>query len=403
MLGEFYAGGPLDGLQVTNGFDTLLRRTVVTANTLPSAISDFYGYDNASRLTNVTDGVYSAGYGYLANSPLANSLTYRHNGTNRMTTARSYDYLNRLSSTLSSNTTPTALSQFIYQYNDANQRTRATNIESYWAYSYDTLGQVTSGRKYWPGSVAVEGQQFDYTFDDIGNRATTAAGGNAAGSSLRSASYTVNNLNQYTSRTVPNAVDIIGVVDLPSTPMVNNQTPYRRDEYYRKELSIDNSAGSVYQSVTNTATNSLGAVSNVLGNVFLPKTPESFTYDLDGNLTSDGRWTNIWDGENRLLSQTALSSVPTGAKLKVEYAYDFMGRRVQKVVSDLDRFGLCRGFDQSVYIRWLESAGDAGWEFHKCGFVHVGHGFERDDAGRGWSRWIARDQCRNEWGSLCGI
>ncbi len=31
--------------------------------------------------------------------------------------------------------------------------------------------------------------------------------------------------------------------------------------------------------------------SNVSGNVFLPKTAESFTCDADGNLTADGRWT----------------------------------------------------------------------------------------------------------------
>ncbi len=32
----------------------------------------------------------------------------------------------------------------------------------------------------------------------------------------------------------------------------------------------------------------------------LPKTPEQFTYDFDGNVLSDGRWNYTWDGENRL-------------------------------------------------------------------------------------------------------
>ncbi len=32
---------------------------------------------------------------------------------------------------------------------------------------------------------------------------------------------------------------------------------------------------------------------------------ENFGYDLDGNLTSDGRWTYTWDAENRLISMTA--------------------------------------------------------------------------------------------------
>jgi hypothetical protein len=37
---------------------------------------------------------------------------------------------------------------------------------------YDSLGQVISGKKYWADGTPVAGQQFEYTFDDIGNRLT---------------------------------------------------------------------------------------------------------------------------------------------------------------------------------------------------------------------------------------
>jgi uncharacterized protein RhaS with RHS repeats len=37
------------------------------------------------------------------------------------------------------------------------------------------------------------------------------------------------------------------------------------------------------------------------GHVIVPKAPETFTYDADGNLLSDSRWTYTWDAENRLL------------------------------------------------------------------------------------------------------
>jgi len=56
--------------------------------------------------------------------------------------------------------------------------------------------------------------------------------------------------------------------------------------------------------------------------VFLPQTPESFTYDDDGNLTQDGRWTYTWDAENRLVKVEILSSNPSGSKRKVEWVYD---------------------------------------------------------------------------------
>jgi hypothetical protein len=54
-----------------------------------------FGYDNASRMTNVTDGTYSAGYSYLANLRLVSQITLKQSSTVRMTTAKQYDYLNR--------------------------------------------------------------------------------------------------------------------------------------------------------------------------------------------------------------------------------------------------------------------------------------------------------------------
>ena len=59
--------------------------------------------------------------------------------------------------------------------NSANQRTRTTHADgSYWIYQYDTLGQVTSGKRFWPDGTPVAAQQFEYGFDDIGNRQTAA-------------------------------------------------------------------------------------------------------------------------------------------------------------------------------------------------------------------------------------
>ena len=71
----------------------------------------------------------------------------------------------------------------------------------------------------------------------------------------------------------------------------------------------------------------------VSGYAFLAKNPESYTYDADGNLTSDGRWTNTWDGENRLINITSLAGTPTASQYKLALTYDYMGRRIQKIVS----------------------------------------------------------------------
>src|SRR5207249_3101908 len=99
---------------------------------------------------------------------------------------------------------------------------------SYWLYNYDSLGQVTSGHKFFPDESPVAGQQFDYAFDTIGNRRQTLAGGDQNGGNQRSASYTANNLNQYTQRTVPGYADIMGVSFATSVVTVASQTAYRK-------------------------------------------------------------------------------------------------------------------------------------------------------------------------------
>jgi RHS repeat-associated protein len=55
-----------------------------------------------------------------------------------------------------------------------------------------------------------------------------------------------------------------------------------------------------------------------------------FTVDADGNLTQDGRWQYSWDAENRLTAMEAIAGVPDAAKKKLEFSYDYMGRRIEK-------------------------------------------------------------------------
>ena len=294
-------------------------------------------HDAASRLSTVSDGTNSAAYGYLANSPLVQYITDKQSGTTRMTTTKAYDNLNRLTS-ISSAAGSTVLDSHGYAYNSANQRTSVTNVDgSYFVYQYDTLGQVTSGIKYWNDGSVVAGQQFGYGFDTIGNRITTSAGGDQWGANLRYASYTANNLNQYTSRTVPGAVDVIGSATNTATVTVNDLAAYRKTNYYRAQLPLTNTSSAVWQSVTNLAvlnesTNDVRS-SGLTNNVFLPQTPESYTYDADGNLTGDGRWIYTWDAENRLVSMTSVTNAPAGSKLSLTFAYDSKSRRIQKLVS----------------------------------------------------------------------
>ena len=67
------------------------------------------------------------------------------------------------------------------------------------------------------------------------------------------------------------------------------------------------------------------------GKAYIEATPESFTYDANGNLLSDGRWNYTWDAENRLIEvETNLNAASAGVKQeKYVYVYDWTGRKIK--------------------------------------------------------------------------
>lgn len=74
------------------------------------------------------------------------------------------------------------------------------------------------------------------------------------------------------------------------------------------------------------------------GKLYLPPATESFTYDDDGNLTSDSRWTYTWDAENRLTAmQENTATLPAGwVRQRLEFSYDAGSRRTRKTVKQWD-------------------------------------------------------------------
>jgi hypothetical protein len=110
-----------------------------------------------------------------------------------MTTSKQYDLLNRLTAIQSSAGLSPAGSS-AYAYNLANQRTALTNADNaYWIYTYDTLGQVTSGRKYWANGTPVAGPAIRLHLRQHRQPPTFASGGNQFGTSLRQQTYAANN------------------------------------------------------------------------------------------------------------------------------------------------------------------------------------------------------------------
>lgn len=327
---DTHTAGLLANLNVTWGYNDYLKLTALGANT-PTMISQTFTYKNSGLLDVATDGAYDASYSYVPNSKLVSQILYKNNTTTRLTTTKQWDLLNRLAETKS---TPAGTGElpsvFDYAYNNANQRVSCSLGDgSIWTYQYDNLGQVISGNRFWADGTPVAGQQFNYAFDDVGNRTSSKAGGDAAGQNMQSVSYTRNLLNQYSQRTVPPVASVLGIANAAANVTVNSGSAYRKGEYFWKELSVANSSVPVWQSLTVQAVNGTNSTT-VTGNEYVPKTPEVYSYDLDGNLTQDGRWAYSWDAENRIVRMVAVTT--NGPQQRLDFSYDPMGRRIRKQV-----------------------------------------------------------------------
>jgi hypothetical protein len=256
---ETYAGSFLGTLSVVAGNvdpGNILRRASLEARKSGTAIAGttvIYGYDTASRLQTLSSsGVpstigFSATYNYLANSYLLSTTTFKQDATTRLTAAPQFDFLNRMQSITP---TPSAAGQpalsRAYVYNQANQRVvRTEGDSSFWLYEYDNKGQVTEAKHAWVDKELVPGQQFEYAYDDIGNRLLAREGGDQNGIGLRQTTYVPNNVNQYASRSMNVAdrkVDIMGLAlvqnGTPTSVTINSVLPsYRRGEYFWKAVA----------------------------------------------------------------------------------------------------------------------------------------------------------------------
>jgi RHS repeat-associated protein len=340
LLTESIPGGAVSPGTVTRTYDAIGRETNFSLSIGGSqSFATAYSRDNAGRISTVSDGTRTGTYTYGLDSTTWTNLSFG----SALNTSRTFDGLNRLATIVNISPSGTVYSA-TYSLNQANQRTTNSLADGgKWVYTYDSLGQVVSGKKYFSDGTPVQGAQFEYSFDAIGNRSSAKAGTESS----PSASYTANNLNQYFQRDVPGVLDVTGEAINDSTVSVRLETAPaitadRYNEYFWKELSADNSSAifsttnlgvTAYMTqVQGTNTNSLVRTETKMA--ILPQTPEQFAYDLDGNLLSDGLWTNTWNGENRLISMESKTGIPACLRKRLDFKYDFQGRRTQKIVSE---------------------------------------------------------------------
>ena len=341
---ESVSGGPVSGLSLSRSYDTALR-PIQTALTLGASavgtVTNAY-HSVTGRLESVATGGAQASYSYLAQSHQIESINL---GGGTVVGTQAYDNLERLSSISNVATGELLPLSYSYTYNLASQRTRTDEVDGkYWEYQYDPLGQLTSGDHRLADGTLLGGQDFDYNFDEIGNR--TSTGGRASAQS----SYDSNYRNEYKDRSVADKVDIIGIDDPTSTVTVEGQTANRSGEYFHSEVSVANDTAPVYPTIDVTTTSNGGQ--NVSGAIFVPEDAEDFDYDDDGNLIKDGRWHYTWDAENRLIQMHTITGVPANAARRLEFEYDYQGRRIAKKTFDQASGGTLLSQIHYLYDGW---------------------------------------------------
>jgi hypothetical protein len=222
QVADYGVSGLFSGITVSNHFNGLYGRDYLEVQGVSPVLHHDYGYDSYGRMQGVTNGSYRAEYAYLPSTDRLQTTTCKSNSTAVLTTTRSWEYGMRLKAIANATNGATVCSH-AYLYDAVQRRTQATLEDgSMWKYAYNDRNELVSAGRFWSDWLPVTGQQFQYGYDNIGNRTTSASGGDVNGASLRTATYTANELNQYTSITTPGYEDILGVALATNSVTVNS-------------------------------------------------------------------------------------------------------------------------------------------------------------------------------------
>ena len=206
-----------------------------------------------------------------------------------------------------------------YQYNSAGDITGWTqqtdsNAPGTYGYGYDGADELLRVAKT-SGTNQSLIDAYAYRYDAAGTRPVEQID-----TAVNTASF--NSLNQLTSRTGGGILTISGSLSEPGTVTIAGQSQITGSTSTTFSLAAPVNTGS--NSIPITAVDaSNNSVSKTLKITVTGTSAPQLQYDPDGNLTSDGTNSYEWDAANRL------TAVNEPGKLRSEFAYDGLGRRVR--------------------------------------------------------------------------
>jgi RHS repeat-associated protein len=304
--------GPFTGDTIEFGYDELGR--VVTRSIAGAANLETRTLDALGRLSGLTNALGQFTYAYDGVASRQTSVTYP---TGQLTTYAYFDALGdyRLREIHNKRADGATISRFEYGYdllgNVSAWRQEASG-EAATAYElgYDQSDQLTAAILKTTTATPEILKRYYYSYDAAGNRTAEQID-----DAVTSATY--NNMNQLASQQAGGALIFKGTVSEPGTVTVGGKpATVTADNRFEGQSVVPAGTGQVAVTATdpsgNTRTNTYEVTQGAASKVF--------TYDLNGNMISDGPRTYEWDVENRLVA------VHDGSH-STEFAYDAFGRR----------------------------------------------------------------------------
>ncbi len=309
--------GPWANDTVSYTYNNRLRTSLGLLQPNAGPWNQTYAYDGAKRLNGTISPAGAFGYTYDATRQ---SQLSKLALPNTAYITNTFDSVARLLSTSLENSGNTVLNSHSYSYNTANQRTQQTRTKGdYVNYTYDTIGQLTNATGLESGGVTNRWQeQLSYVYDKAHNL-------NYRTNNALVQTFGVNSDNELSTvtRNSTGALTVTGTSSSQATNVTVNTTNailYADYTFAATNFTPVNGANTY----TAIAKDSLGRLSTNAVTVNLPSSA-TYSYDLNGNLLSDGTRAFAYDDENELIQVTLTNACQS------QFLYDGkLRRRVMK-------------------------------------------------------------------------
>ena len=308
-----------------------------------------HGYDSLGRLGSVTGHGMTATLDYYPGTGMLQSQTITKADTTKVLKrdhnidllGRTYGVVNR------GGPANTLIASVGHTYDTANRRATARREDgAKWTYGYNTRSEVTAAAKSLEDATSIPGLEFGYNYDGMGNRLAASKGNPAI-----TTAYTPDAMNRYGTITTPGADDILVRSGVPVGIAADGQagTVTTAGSLHNGRVDVDNAPNGAWADITVTATGFSDT-----GHRWVPPATVEPTYDDDGNLLDDGRWTYTWDAMNRLVAMAPTANALTAGvpNEAITFAYDFASRRIGKKVTTTSGTGTTVKDTRYLYDGW---------------------------------------------------